>query len=138
MELTVHDLREGDEVRLRVKRIKDPLEAIYRSKTLGGDFWFVELAGGNLYLAARDVEDIELINGDERWGEIVQRRRWEAWADSVREGAGERLVGAVHELLRLKDGARDEAYQAAKQPAWYELRAALAEFEEKVDGPSEA
>jgi hypothetical protein len=40
----------------------------------------------------------------------------------------ERLAEAGAELLRLKDGPRDDAYRAAKPGAWDELRHALAAF----------
>jgi hypothetical protein len=36
------------------------------------------------------------------------------------------LVAAATELLRLKDGLRDEAYESAKPAAWERLRAAVA------------
>ena len=35
------------------------------------------------------------------------------------------VTGALAELVRLKDGARDDAYRAAKDAAWQAARAAL-------------
>lgn len=35
------------------------------------------------------------------------------------------LSKAARDLLALKDGARDDAYRAAKEPAWQALRDAL-------------
>lgn len=38
----------------------------------------------------------------------------------------ERLARAAEELLRLKAGPRDDAYRAAKEPAWRALADAIA------------
>ena len=59
------------------------------------------------------------------------------WAESALDSAEKfiekqdadmaELLAAATDLLRLKDGPRDEAYEAAKPVAWARLRSAVAE-----------
>lgn len=44
----------------------------------------------------------------------------------------DRIVAVLRELVRLKDGKRDEAYKAMKEEAWQEAREALAELDAKT------
>jgi len=62
----------------------------------------------------------------------AQSRGWRASSAAQYERA-ERLAKVLRELVRLKDGPRDDTYRATKDAAWQEAREALAEFDPKEE-----
>lgn len=82
-------------------------------------------------LAALEQENALLKDDNERKRRLLVARADEGMGQAflarmdTLERENERLREAARHLLALKDGPRDAAYRAAKEPAWQALREAL-------------